>query len=30
LASVVSNTSVNNQTQVVGSLPYTYTVGPAA
>jgi hypothetical protein len=27
---LVSNTSVNGQTQVIASLPYTYTVGPAA
>jgi hypothetical protein len=27
---VVSNTSVNNQTQVIAAIPYTYTVGPAA
>jgi len=26
---VVSNTSVANQTQLIGAFPYTYTVGPA-
>jgi hypothetical protein len=26
---VVSNTSVNNQSQVIAAIPYTYTVGPA-